>query len=119
MGLQPILLLRTIKKFNWTEYRLGISFLMIGMQPPGGCGSTVCGSLPIFPPPQSFGANLSGQVGMKLAGFLLLLAGWGIVVSTVPLLPSLPMRAAFVLAGVAVELTGLGLVVRSHLVPKG
>jgi hypothetical protein len=43
----------------------------------------------------------------------------GIVVSTLPLLPSLPMRAAFVLAGVAVELMGLGLVVRSHLVPKG
>jgi hypothetical protein len=56
---------------------------------------------------------------MKLAGFLLLLAGWGIVVSTLPLLPSLPMRAAFVLAGVAVELMGLGLVVRSHLVPRG
>lgn len=56
---------------------------------------------------------------MKLVGFFLLLAGWVIVVSTLPLLPSLPMRAAFVLAGVAVELTGLGLVIRSHLVPKG
>ena len=56
---------------------------------------------------------------MKLAGFLLLLAGWGIVVSTLPLLPSLPTRAVFVLAGVAVELMGLGLVVRSHFVPKG
>lgn len=56
---------------------------------------------------------------MKLAGFFLLLAGWGIAMSTLPLLPSLPARAAFVLAGVAVELMGLGLVVRSHLVPKG
>lgn len=55
---------------------------------------------------------------MKLAGFLLLLAGWGIVVSTLPLLPSLPVRTAFVLAGMVVELVGLGLVVRSHLVPK-
>jgi hypothetical protein len=56
---------------------------------------------------------------MKLAGFLLLLAGWGIVVSTLALLPSLPMRATFVLAAMAVELMGLGLVVRSHLVAKG
>jgi hypothetical protein len=56
---------------------------------------------------------------MKLAGFLLLLAGWGIVVSALPLLPSLSMRAAFLLAGIAVQLIGLGLVVRSHLVPKG
>jgi hypothetical protein len=56
---------------------------------------------------------------MKLAGFLLLLSGWGIVVSTLPLLPSLPMRAVFVLAGMAVELIGLTLVARSHQVPKG
>jgi hypothetical protein len=56
---------------------------------------------------------------MKLAGFLLLLSGWGIVVSTLPLLPTLPMRAAFVLAGMAVELIGLTLVARSYQVPKG
>ncbi len=56
---------------------------------------------------------------MKLAGFLLLLSGWGIVVSTLPLLPSLPMRAAFVLLGMAVELMGLTLVVRSHRVQEG
>jgi hypothetical protein len=56
---------------------------------------------------------------MKPAGFFLLLSGWGIVVATLPMLPSLPMRAGFVLAGLAVELTGLILVVRSHLVPKG
>ncbi len=56
---------------------------------------------------------------MKLPGFLLLLAGWGIVVATLPLLSSLSMRTAFVLAGMAVELVGLSLVVHSHLVPKG
>jgi len=56
---------------------------------------------------------------MKLAGFLLLLSGWGIVVSTLPLLPSSGVRAAFVLAGMAVELIGLTLVARSHRVPKG
>jgi hypothetical protein len=59
-----------------------------------------------------------GLIGMKLAGFLLLMAGWGIVISTLPLLPSLTMRTAFVLAGMAVEFVGLGLVVRSHRVAK-
>jgi hypothetical protein len=63
--------------------------------------------------------NLWGTPEMKPAGFFLLLSGWGIVVATLPMLPSLPMRAGFVLAGLAVELTGLILVVRSHLVPKG
>jgi len=63
--------------------------------------------------------NLREQIGMKLAGFLLLLSGWGIVVSTPPLLPSLGARSAFVLAGMAVELIGLTLVARSHRVPKG
>ena len=56
---------------------------------------------------------------MKLAGFLLLLSGWGIVVSTLPLLRSLGARAAFVLAGMAVELIGLTLVARSHRATKG
>ncbi|MGD0616752.1 MAG: hypothetical protein ABSB67_03735 [Bryobacteraceae bacterium] len=54
---------------------------------------------------------------MKLAGFLLLLAGWGLVLSAVILLASPPPRAAFVLAGVAVEMLGLGLMVRTHLIP--
>ena len=53
---------------------------------------------------------------MKLAGLLLLVAGWAIVVFAVALLPSAGVRAGFVLAGVAVELLGLGLAVRSHLV---
>jgi Flp pilus assembly protein TadB len=56
---------------------------------------------------------------MKLAGFLLLLSGWGLVLSAVVLLASPPPRAAFVLAGVAVELLGLVLVVRTHLLPRG
>ena len=53
---------------------------------------------------------------MKLGGFLLLVAGWAIVAFAVLLLPSAGPRVAFVLAGVAVELVGLGLVIRSHLV---
>jgi len=53
---------------------------------------------------------------MKLAGLLLLVAGWAIVVAAVALLPSAGARAGFVLAGIAVELFGLGLAIRAHLV---
>jgi hypothetical protein len=53
---------------------------------------------------------------MKLAGLLLLVAGWAIVVGAVALLPSAGGRAGFVLAGIAVELFGLALAIRAHLV---
>ncbi len=53
---------------------------------------------------------------MKLAGFLLLVAGWGIAVLSIFLLPAAGARAGFVVAGLAVELLGLALAVRSHLV---
>jgi hypothetical protein len=53
---------------------------------------------------------------MKLVGLLLLVAGWAIVISAVALLPSSMGRAGFALAGVAVELVGLALMVNSHLV---
>ena len=55
---------------------------------------------------------------MKIAGFLLLPAGWIIVLAAVVLLPSAPSRASFVLAGIAIEVLGLALVVRSHLIPR-
>lgn len=51
---------------------------------------------------------------MKLAGFLLLLAGWVIVVAAVILLIPVNARTIFVLAGVAVEIIGLTLVIRSN-----
>jgi len=56
---------------------------------------------------------------MKLAGFLLLLAGWVIVMASVTLLASAPQRAGFVLAGTGVEALGLVLAIRSHLVFSG
>lgn len=52
---------------------------------------------------------------MKLAGILLLLSGWGIVLSALALLRSTAALAAFVLAGTAVELIGLFLMFHSHL----
>jgi hypothetical protein len=56
---------------------------------------------------------------MKLAGFLLLLAGWAIVIFAVALLASGLQRVGFVLAGIGVEALGLVLAVRSHLVLSG
>ena len=55
---------------------------------------------------------------MKLTGFLLLLAGWGIVLAAVAVLKPGPSRASFVLAGMGVEALGLILVVRSHLATR-
>ena len=51
---------------------------------------------------------------MKLAGLLLLLAGWGIVVAALLLLPPATFRVVFALAGTAVEALGLVLIIRSH-----
>lgn len=56
---------------------------------------------------------------MKMAGFLLLVAGWLLVLAAVILLGSAGPRAAFVAAGLAVEILGLVLVFRSHLHPRG
>ena len=54
---------------------------------------------------------------MKLLSLFLLLSGWGIVLGAVAMLAT-PARIAFVLAGVAVELLGLVLLFRCHLVPQ-
>lgn len=54
------------------------------------------------------------RVCMKLAGFLLLFAGWAIVVAAVILLIPPSARVIFVLAGVGVEIMGLTLVIRSN-----
>jgi hypothetical protein len=53
---------------------------------------------------------------MKLAGFLLLLAGWVIVMAAFVLFASAPLGTLFVLLGAGVEVLGMTLVVRSHLV---
>jgi uncharacterized membrane protein YccC len=56
---------------------------------------------------------------MKILGFLLLLSGWAIVLTAVALLTQDVPRAAFVLAGIGVEIVGLTLVIRSHPVHRG
>jgi hypothetical protein len=55
---------------------------------------------------------------MKAVGFLMLLAGWFLVLAAIVLFAALSLRTAFVLAGVAVETLGLILVFRSHLIPR-
>jgi hypothetical protein len=52
---------------------------------------------------------------MKLAGFLLLLAGWAIVMTAIGSLPAVSARSGFVLAGVGIELLGMVLVIRAHI----
>jgi len=58
---------------------------------------------------------------MKLAGFLLLPAGWAIVLAALVILaPAQAVaRTGFVMAGVCVELLALVLVVRAHVPQRG
>jgi len=60
-------------------------------------------------------ARGQGTHSMKLLGFLLLVAGWLIVLSALALLAASGPRAAFILAGAGVEILGLVIVVRAHM----
>ena len=55
---------------------------------------------------------------MKVAGFLLLVAGWILVLAALVLLGAAGPRTAFLLAGVGVEILGLVLFARAHLATK-
>jgi hypothetical protein len=55
---------------------------------------------------------------MKAAGFLLLPAGWGLVLSAIVLLGAPGPRAGFLLAGIGVEILGLILAFRAHLTSR-
>jgi hypothetical protein len=64
-------------------------------------------------------AGLSaGSASMKIAGFLLLIAGWVIVLAAIAALAA-TARTAFVLAGWSVEVLGLALAVRSERRARG
>jgi hypothetical protein len=58
---------------------------------------------------------LSGVLGVKFVGFLLLVAGWFLVLASIALLAQPPVRIAFILAGMGVEVLGGVLAIRSHL----
>jgi len=51
---------------------------------------------------------------MKIAGFLLLVAGWMLVLTALGLLHPGGVRSAFIAAGFGVEAMGLALAVHSH-----
>lgn len=55
---------------------------------------------------------------MKLLGFFLQVTGWIIVMAAIALLEAAP-RTAFALAGFCVQMLGVTLAVRSHLIPHG
>ena len=52
---------------------------------------------------------------LRIPGILLLLAGWLLMLAAVRMLPSLPVRTAFCLAGLAVELLGFVLLSRAYI----
>jgi hypothetical protein len=56
---------------------------------------------------------------MKIAGFMLLVAGWVIVLAALVLLVAMTPRSWFVLAGLGIEGLGLVLVIRAHIVLRG
>jgi hypothetical protein len=56
---------------------------------------------------------------MKMAAFLLLVAGWLLVLAALMLLRAPGARIAFVLAGLGVEVLGLVLIFRAHALPRG
>jgi hypothetical protein len=55
---------------------------------------------------------------MKLAGFFLLLTGWAIALAALVVVGSGAPLTAFILSGVAVEILGTALVIRSHLLRR-
>jgi hypothetical protein len=55
---------------------------------------------------------------MKIPGLLLLLAGWGLTLSAIVLLPHAAVRGVFMLAGILVELAGLALLGRAHYLTR-
>lgn len=56
---------------------------------------------------------------MKIAGFLLMVAGWFLTVLAVILLRTETARGVFLLAALAVQVLGLVLAFRAHPLPRG
>ena len=73
----------------------------------------------LTPRARALRARVPRDPSMKFLGFLLLLAGWGLVLTAVALLAASVPRAAFVLSGVGVEILGLILIIRAHPAPRG
>ena len=65
--------------------------------------------------PTSVSWSVRASLIMKLVGFLLLLAGWFLVLAALEMLSAATPRALFVLAGFAIEVLGLALVFRANI----
>lgn len=90
---ETILFLVLIKKFDWTVVPPAISLTRwISAQ------------------------YLAGSI-MKVVGFLLMLAGWFVVLAALEMLGAAIPRASFVVVGFAIEVLGLALVFRANLTP--
>ncbi len=89
----------------------------------------VCHDARIFPAVTFLRISLFGRFiaaslprrkgGVKALGFILLLAGWALVLAAIILLMPGAPRGAFVLAGMGVEIVGMVLVIRAHIIPAG
>ena len=55
---------------------------------------------------------------MKIIGFLMLPAGWFLVVAALAMLRTFAAQSLFVAAGVGVEIMGLVLFTRAHMLVK-
>ena len=65
--------------------------------------------------PTNVSWSVRASLIMKLVGFLLLLAGWFLVLAALEMLSAATPRALFVLAGFAIEVLGLALVFRANI----
>jgi len=101
---ETILFLRFIKKIDWTVMGSAIS---LTRWPSASCSTHECAvvSLP--------------SLMMKLVGFLLLLAGWFLVLAALEMLSASTPRVLFVIAGFAIEVLGLALVFRAYIPEPG
>jgi hypothetical protein len=52
---------------------------------------------------------------LRIAGILLMVAGWILLLAAVIMLNSLPARTSFAMAGLGVEILGLVLLARTHI----
>lgn len=58
-------------------------------------------------------------MAVKYAGLLVMPAGFFLAVAALVLFPASPLRAAFLVCGVAVEALGLAVSVRGHMERRG
>ena len=68
--------------------------------------------------PWTYSPSHGSNSHMRLAGLLLLPAGWGLVIAALILLAASGPRTAFVLAGFGVEILGMTLLIRTHIPPR-